>query len=812
MSKFYNNPDDQEENDIYENDKINEDDGYEQYVPFYDEQDGEYKYVPAGSGDISDEEEVIYNKQKSTANYDGYNAKQILDKIEHLNCEINKSNKKTDEDKINKLSAEVETLKEQLFRIKTLNEIKSEFESFKKEFIQNHRSNYKDDDGFYYYGGHSPMQKRDNSQVRRKEPISYGYIGKSDKNEDDIEKIASKIKEEIYREKELDNAKILKEIEKLSQKNLSESDIMEKVNSVIDRKLNESCDIIISKITAKLEQRLNDIKTHNEHVILNALNKENSEDRFLDLKEQIEQLKDSTDLTLGEYSEKQNGLMVKFAEIAEKLEQQNVIDKENLYAETMLDGIGDIKTELAKSVKEITELKENNKIIKENLTSQGREIDSLRDNIAQIFSESSDYQLKLINSNIMNLEEAVKTYSDNAAKTVDEIKQEIAYEVEGKAKKEDIENLKEEMLQQISSIKPEVVLLSGKFESLQNDFTVQFENAITELKENSKNEENLASIIDQLKQDLSQKLEDALIELKDNAQTDEKLVNALEENKTEILQKSQQQLEDINTVLTEKHEETTKSLSEITGLRDELATMITELKEKVYSRLVLQSEDLNKNLQSQQEQMLLIIQKEISNIGDSVNAETRDLLEKQEDIIKDFIKESQGNMAAVEGLSISVDTLLRQAEENVTVQSDIKINIESINAQISSITAQTEELIEKYQKTAEELKSELAENLSQKLDGIAKIIGGEDAQKGLSTAIKALEEKIESLKKTVMMMRGGKDSGYELSAIFSEIRKLGEKVKIDSAVDTNALYQSKKLSQLKNELDEISDISEKKHQ
>jgi predicted nucleic acid-binding Zn-ribbon protein len=712
MSKYYNDSDDNEQENINQETAENAEE-IEQYFPFYDEENGEYKYIPAGGEDYAEEQSLQYGNTEAG----DFNTSQILNKIELLNSELSRANKNKEEEKISRLSNEISSLKEQLFKIKTINELKSQFENFKKEFIKSYGQYKEDNDEKFADKGYRAFSYKDKSA--KVGDFAYGYAGKAeDGGGVDIEEIASKVKEELYRRQEYDNSKILKEIEKISSQNISEQDLVEKINRVVDSKLNESCEYIITKLSQKLTSGIYNEKIDDVREKINAL-----ENKLCDLEESV---KDSAE----EYGERLSEVIVKFTETAAKLESRNVIDKENLYYETMLDSIGDIKTEISKSAKDIAKLNEEIQAVKEAGLLQGKEISDLKENAGRIFAESTDYQLKLINSNIMNIEENLKSYSETANQISEEIKQELGYEIENKPGKDAFEQLKAEIIAEISS----------------------------------SNQKSTA----------------------------------------EILQKTEGQNE-LTLKIDESVSQVLQSLKDVAAIKEDFGAMLGQLLEKINSGLAQISEELSKKIQSGQEQMLTIIQKEIENIGENTNNELKDILEDQKDAVKDFIKASEINMGTVEGLGISIDTLLRQAEENVSVQSGINMSIEAINANLSGISDKAEELLSSYGETLEEIKQALSAAQKEKFEEISRLLGSSENKKGLAAEIKALSEKIEALKKMVILMRTA-NTGYDLSSIFAEIRKIGEKVNAQSGIDN--IKQAQAVAKLKSELKEIKEKSE----
>lgn len=823
MSKYFNNSEnDFEENSNKKTDDFNEEE-YEQYIPYFDEDEGEYKYTPAGDNqnqgnnddqDINDEYENDY-QNSNYQNEDDYNkdyyikkrehnqgiekdciqnknsdndftVNKIMDKIDVLNTEIKNSNKKTEEDKINKLNEEINILKEQLFRTKTVNDLKSQFEEFKRDFIKSQKENkytkeYKPENDYKFYGYDSDYDdyfKRKNKDIKKESYYNDRNYDVDDKNEHlkgiEINKIVEKVKKDIYQEKEFDNNKILKEIEKLNEKNFTEQDIINKVNSVVEEKVENSLKNITAIINTNMQKILNEYNNKNIAVLDDILSKNDNEETLTkidEIKGKFKELEENTLSVLTEYNDKQNDILMKFNEIVEKIESKNVIDKDDLYAETMLDGITDIKTDLRNAVNNNEQLNEDNKNIKEDILSLSEELHSFKENLGQTVTDSVDYQLKLINTNIENVSEKFDNLTENYHNVIDEIKQQLAFELEKNTNKEDINVLQDKLSQKIDDI----VLKLGLFEQSEEDaeilsFKDIIKKEIEKIKEQTEN--NVKNAIDK--------------SLEENTFINEKIEKIL--LLTEEMQNSKEELSDIINENTEKILQTTQ---ETNSVKEDLTEIISNFKEKIDNDLQVINSELSKNLQLQQEQMLTIIQNELNNPNNNSNDEIKDILEKQEEIIKDFINTSAENINAIEGLNISIDTLLRQAEENVSAQSNISINMESVNAQLSAINEKLQEVKEKYQETGTEIK---------------------ETEKSEDKNIKDIENKLDKLKQLILTKQNT-DIKYDLSSIFTELRKINEKNKDDKLQD-NYIKLSSDLDNLRKKLDKISqiDISKNKTQ
>ena len=858
MGKYFFKKDDEDQQNNFDNEitqdiNAEEADGYEQYVPFYDEDDGEYKYLPADTSDAEEEEEVVCHQVSHT----DLPSKNILDKIEFLDNEVKNSNKKTEENKISKLNEEIKNLKEQLFQIKTTNEMKRQFEEFKKEFLENqtkNNNNNNNNNNNYNNNKERKYNYEDDLNNRYRDYKTSDYNGNKFNQDiehrdympanarptanEDIDKLVNKVKKEIYQEKEFDSGKIINEIEKLNKKSISEQDIIDKINVIVEERLISNCDLIISKISEKLEQRLGDIKKQNIVMFNEMISKayEKDDTGFVKIDELIEQFndfKESTKNVLQEYNSKQNDIIVRFSETAEKLEPKNVIDTDNLLAETMLDNIGDIKTDITNAVKDTAILKEDNKQLKDSVLTIINEIEFLKDNMSKTFSDSSDYQYKVLSTKIENIEDNLNAFIDGNQSATEEIKQAVNSAFENFNPAKNLSDFKEDFLKEYQAtsekttleIKNDISSVSVVSQDLINGLSTLKEHidlkvektetdtaTLTELLNNFKENtleindknyqsiENISQNLETFKENITnstQRIKESISEsfdqIKEHYSISGNSINKkLEEQNNEII--------NTNTLIARKYDEIARMFNEFASLKTEIADVIGIFKDSVKEEIQNISNDINKSNQSNKEQIAAVLEEELYKTNEAVNTE----IEKVINRIDDVVKASDNSVNAMEGLGISVDSLLRQAEENVAAQSAISINIEAVNAQLNGILNKTDDLAEKSDRIAADIEEHLIIFIKEKLEEIAKKVENSPQK---ANEFKILSDKIKELKNMIVSLQNT-DLNFELSSIFSEIRKLNSKNENQDCINNNLI--SADIKNLRNQLDDISKIDNAK--
>jgi uncharacterized coiled-coil DUF342 family protein len=715
MKEYYDNEDYNEDN--FQDDNYNEEE-FEQFNPYYDEDEGEYKYIPAVQEqwqepdypDMADEG----GSQANSARYDDNSSQKILEKIEHLKTEIDSSNKKTEEEKINRLSSEIKHLKHQLFQIKTANALKRQFDEFKKDFIRSQelksRQHYYYQDP-YYRRPAKPEYQNPYQKMPHKEQV----------DDIDIEKLVEKVKNDIYQDKDLDSQKILTEIEKINKSNLTELQIIEKINTAVE----ERYESIVTKLTELLDSRIKEIKNHTSVYFDETLNKVNDGEqeygaKISELSEKLQQYRQENKAMLEEYNEKQNDVIVRFSELAEKIQSSNVIDKDDLYNETMLDGISDIKTDLKELLKKSGFESEIN-AIKENIDNVNEEITSLKESLSSIFTQATDYQFKLITTNIENIEESINALSESSKlsqQNIDDILQKKAETEQLMHYQQDINDLisaaKQDINDSISAVKQEIIdaISSQSFDQIKDDLT----NSIQEILE-----QKTAAIISEV------------------------------EN--------------------------------LKALREEIASQLSDLRQSVTDDISAQS--------SQIEQLKAQLEEIKAQAAEVPNSEIKDLTINIENLLNSFVKASENNTTAVEGMGISIDNLLRQQEDNIATQTELSEELAKLNAQINAVTADTRELSEKVGDSKAD--SGLFEKLSKKFEELLK-------QKDTNNEeIKALFGELEEIK---LLLSGiaNADLSYDLSSIYSELRKINQ----SGSANIDQIKLSQELNSLRSQLDNFS--------
>lgn len=805
MKEYYNENDYlDEEAEVYGEEIDTEElgDDYEQYIPYYDADDGEYKYIPA-AGDW--EEAPLAAPEGQVADD---KSEQILEKIQQLKSELDSVSKKSDDDKITRLNGEIKSLRDQLFQIKTANELKKQFEEFKKEFLQSQQSRPQPQPQQQQL----PPQPQDRygysekSYARRPQKAYYRPPQKKESAEIDIERLVEKVKSEIYQEKDFDTQRILKEIEKLNSGNLTELQIIEKINMAVEERINAGLDDLVAKIGEKFETKLNELKSQTAKLFNETAQRayeidESSAEKIEKLSEKLQNYKNETKALLDEYNEKQNDVIVRFSELAEKIQATNVIDKDNLYNETMLDGISDIKSEFKNLLKKSDYQTEIN-ALKENIDSISAELASLKESMIAAFNEATDYQFKLINSNIENIGEssgAITQAAEDTLKEIGDIKEqtlsrietlengvaEYRSAIEGKLA-ENFAAIESKIAENFGAIESK---LAENFGGIENILTENFgatENKLTE--SIGAAEEKISGSVMSAENRISESIASAENKISENIGG---LSDAFAALKDEI----------INAVREAAEQYTSGIMTEIQNLaaaKDEIISQIADMSQSFADGMRSLKSDINQGIAAQNSQIAELkrqiedLKGVVDMLAEVPNSVIKEIVENIEGKIQGIVTASDNMASAVEGMGISVDNLLRQQEDNISAQNELSGEIAKLNAQISSLLSSSRNIADMIDKSRDI--EELAKNIEKTLSKT----GGADKQ-----ALAALGGELRELKMMVANL-GNTDLSYDLSSIYAELRKLNQGGETD--VENLKLYNE--IESLRNQLNKIKQQEE----
>lgn len=522
---------------------------YETYLPYYDEVDGDYKYLPADDDD--------YAAPVARQGASGDAVRLMLEKIEELNSKV--EGRAQGDYRIDELDREIRSLKEQLYRLRGKDDLKKQLDELKTELMQE--------------------KGRKEEYAAKKQPSAF-----EPRKEPAID---------------LDAERIIREIEKLNiggyDKNLEG-----KLEAIVDKRVADAVKAASGELKETIRQYFEELREESGRLAESALSNSKQGSEALDgISKRLSEHEESVAQSLDEYKAKLSDALLKLSELSEKLEPKGVIDRDSLYAETILDALSDIKADLRNVIKESEDFKAAIKDIEEKIfqisdsgSKTDEELQLALSDFSQALSEQNEERLS-------SLEGKMNSLSNSFEAIAGELKRYISAEVESKFSQQNLEEFKKELSNALS------LELKAEIELLRQDISILFAemgsriNALKEqLSERGGPEvlEKLQERLDEFKEAVEERLS-ALGEkagasgAEALARIEEKAAAVIEERIAEAVGAVLQNMENIKpqteSGIGEKIDELkalVKALSESRSLDYDLSRIYTELKKLSGSR------------------------------------------------------------------------------------------------------------------------------------------------------------------------------------------------------------------------------------
>lgn len=442
-----------------------EDKGYEKYVPYYDELDGDYKYLPADEGgeDVADYAE----RQSPKAGYGDNMSRLLMQKIEELNSKIEGKPSPPQEDcRINELNNEIKSLREQLFQLKSKDDIKRQFDDLKRELSD--------------------------ERGRREEVVKKALPAINCETEE---------KPKAESGGEFDAEKIIREIEKLNVRGFDE-DLEKKMDSAIDSRVESAVKSATEKFAEMLRDYFEQLREENSRLVEDALAKSRQEGDALSQK--LSEYEESLTSAAEQYQGKLDEAMLKFSEMSEKLEPKEVIDRDRLYAETMLDAISDIKADVRTVLQDGEDVKSDLKGIGEKLSEIADSNLKFDDELSGALNDFVQNIIERTGERLQKFDEKIDLLSESYRASTEELKSFISNEVESKFSQQNLDEFKRELSNALS------LELKAEFEVMRQDYSIMFEQLGSKV---DSFKEEILSGCGQLKESASPELEEKIAAL-----------------------------------------------------------------------------------------------------------------------------------------------------------------------------------------------------------------------------------------------------------------------------------------------------------
>lgn len=803
---------------------------YEEYVPYFDEDDGEYKYLPASfvnsQSDYDD-----YNTEKRQAEEELL-SKKLFEKIENLKKDIGIERKESQ--KIDELNKEILYLKNQMSKMDEQNRIQAEVERFKREFLQ--------DLGRQQQASDRPVQVK--STETASAPQSKNTS--SDLSDVDIEKIAEKIRQTI----------------KIPAQVIDE----EKTKEIINKAVENSMEKLISALQST-ERNIGDTVAiggsgagfveQNYHELLGYID------------EKIDNLKDELIARNEADFARQQQILHKFTLAAEKVEPGRIIDKDNIYADTILDHITELKGEVSEmfAVREKT----SNDILalKNSLNELLTEVTSLRAEISEKPYENEELSaIKLsvveLSTEINSLRSELITDQDKdneITKRIEELRISLAEEITSVSSgisglntdfadfKGGISSTIDEFKTKLTAEIAATIIDAEEFKSvidnctnIASDVTAIKENMAEEfvtIKDNFANE--ISAVIDGLNQEISV--------AKDSISAD---INSVKESFTDIslikesLSKEVQSIkeninEDITSVkesLSNNIQNLKESISEdiaaiknnsgagissedITSIKEEFATISSDAKSDINGEIFKLKNEMSNNLFKVKEEIADSVEQSLGFIKDLPFNDVTEKIEQLKGNITDFGYITESTAATLDSIGVGMDTLLKQSEENATAQSNLLSSSTATGDQLISLDNNIAKLIDLFDEKSESdlsvtAMTQLSQRIARDLAEIVKELSSD------TEANRKLSNEFAALRNTVLARLTGPDVPTELSTLYSELNKIRQTIEqassktasktavIEDKFNDNFSVLSSEVATLRAELSAISNIAGEK--
>lgn len=234
----------------------------------------------------------------------------------------------------------------------------------------------------------------------------------------------------------------------------------------------------------------------------------------------------------------------------------------------------------------------------------------------------------------------------------------------------------------------------------------------------------------------------------------------------------------------------TAEMQNIAGIKDELKLQLNDLSNALADGISAVKAEISQVIEGFNSQFAKL-KRQGDDVKDAVDGLTevfsgmiKDISENMEKKMERITTAADNMSSAVEGMGISIDNLLRQQEDNISAQNDLSGEIAKLSALIStSISSGQENTIDKtrYDELAKSIEKVLAKS------------GGADKQ-----ALAALGAELRELKNTVAGLTSA-DLSYDLSSIYSELRKMNE----SGAADIENIKLNQELNTLRNQLNKF---------
>jgi DNA repair exonuclease SbcCD ATPase subunit len=511
MKKYYYGKGDDNRDDDYEviyPEGASSEEEYEKYLPYFDEVDGDYKYMPA-------EDEGAAPRRQGGLENDPM--RLMLEKIEELNSRM--ESRAQDDYRIDELDREIRSLKEQLYQLRGKDDLKRQLDELKKELLQEKERIEE-----------RPEKRQPEGEEPRQEPVP-----------------------------DLDAERIIREIEKLNiggyDKNLEG-----KFETIVDKRVADAVKAASQELKNAIKQYFEELREESGRLVESALSKSELEGEALDeMSRRLSEHEESVTASLDEYKAKLTDALLKLSEFGEKLEPKGVIDRDSLYAETMLDALSDIKGDLRNALKESEDLKAALKEIEERLSQLADSGQKLDDELQLAFSDFAQALTEQGEEKLSGFEGKMNSLSESFRAAADELKRFISLEVDSKFSQQNLEDFKKELSNALS------LELKTELELMRQDYSILFG--------------ELGSQISSLKEQLS-KGEGAKVErLNEFKESMEERFAALEEK---VEASGSGRLDEDLGALREKFEERLSQaidkLDIARGLEDKLAAALGEIK------------------------------------------------------------------------------------------------------------------------------------------------------------------------------------------------------------------------------------------